>query len=576
MSRRRYSLSCVLALTLYPATAAAQVIETLVLEGDSVAGVGLVTYVDNLAINDDGSWLVEADTDNANTDEDSVVLKDGVLYLREGQSLLLPTGALLDSFDSIYLNDGLNASFNFFLDGTSGINDDSGLYWNTSLLIQESDISTAPQFSAGTPYIGFFEVRINVLDQLLTVASVDDPAINSTVDRALVRLDTDGAGNLLGETVVKKEGDLAGSGNHPISDFGTDPTHFDFNDAGQVMYLAKLTSGSADDWAIYIDNTLITEEGAAAPVAGRAWSNLSSAEMSMNNLGDYAFHGQMDGDTASNYLICRNGAKFVQEGDSHPAIAPYLFTSFGSGPVDIGNNGRVLWYGDWDDADTSRDNGLFLDDDLLVQEGVTMIGGKLVITLQGYKDSYRLSDSGEWIIFEAELEGDLWGAFRIQVPDPYTTYCYGDGSGTACPCGNENDGSVPGSGCANGVYASGARMVASGSARLSADTLQLSCRGMEPNNSGLYFQANNDLSPGTLWGAGLRCAGGSLKRLGVRFSDATGASDTSGYPHTISAKAGNIAPGDTRYYQCWYRNPQNSPCASEFNTSNGVAVTWLP
>jgi hypothetical protein len=162
------------------------------------------------------------------------------------------------------------------------------------------------------------------------------------------------------------------------------------------------------------------------------------------------------------------------------------------------------------------------------------------------------------------------------VPDP-VAFCFGDpGSGTPCPCSNDNDGSVPGSGCANGAFASGAKLTSSGVASMSADTLVLATTGLEPSNSGLYFQANNDLSPGNVWGDGLQCAGGDLRRLGVRFSDATGYSDTSGYPHTISAKAGNITPGDTKYYQCWYRNPLNSPCGSDFNASNGYAVTWLP
>ncbi len=160
---------------------------------------------------------------------------------------------------------------------------------------------------------------------------------------------------------------------------------------------------------------------------------------------------------------------------------------------------------------------------------------------------------------------------------PGAPYCFGDpGSGTPCPCNNDNDGSVPQSGCANGVFASGAQMTASGVASVTADTLVFATTGLEPSNSGLYFQADNDLSPGVVWGDGLRCAGGNLKRLGVRFADATGYSDTSGYPQSISAKAGNITPGVTKHYQCWYRNPLNSPCGSDFNTSNGYAITWLP
>ena len=92
-------------------------------------------------------------------------------------------------------------------------------------------------------------------------------------------------------------------------------------------------------------------------------------------------------------------------------------------------------------------------------------------------------------------------------------YCFGDpGSGTPCPCANDNDGSVRGSGCDNGVFASGAQLTGSGIASVNVDTLILSTTHLEPGNAGLYFQADNDLSPGNVWGDGLRCAGGNLKR----------------------------------------------------------------
>jgi len=186
-----------------------------------------------------------------------------------------------------------------------------------------------------------------------------------------------------------------------------------------------------------------------------------------------------------------------------------------------------------------------------------------------------------WAGFDSE-EDDTYPAYMAvdytpPVIGPGVAYCFGDpGSGTPCPCNNDNDGSVPGSGCANGVYASGARLSGSGTASLTGDTVVLASTHLEPSNSGLYFQANNDLSPGLTWGDGLRCAGGQLKRLGVRFSNASGSSDTSGFALSISAKAGNILAGDTKYYQCWYRNPLNSPCGADFNATNGYAITWAP
>ena len=157
---------------------------------------------------------------------------------------------------------------------------------------------------------------------------------------------------------------------------------------------------------------------------------------------------------------------------------------------------------------------------------------------------------------------------------PGAPYCYGDpGSGTPCPCSNDNDGGVPGSGCANGAFTSGARLTGNGTASVSADTLVLTAVRQEPNNSGLFFQADNDLSPGNTWGDGLRCGGGNLIRLQVQFADGDGTSSTD---IGISSKAGNVQPGDTKYYQCWYRNPLNSPCGHQFNATNGYAITWLP
>ncbi len=157
---------------------------------------------------------------------------------------------------------------------------------------------------------------------------------------------------------------------------------------------------------------------------------------------------------------------------------------------------------------------------------------------------------------------------------PGVGYCFGDpGSGTPCPCNNDNDGSVPGSGCDNGVFASGAQLVGTGIASVGNDSLTLTATHQEPYNSGLYFQAMNDLSPGVVWGDGLRCAGGGEIRLQTRAADATGTSFTT---IDIGAKGG-VAPGDTRYYQLWYRTTFFPPCGhgvNEFNTSNAGLLTY--
>ena len=61
-------------------------------------------------------------------------------------------------------------------------------------------------------------------------------------------------------------------------------------------------------------------------------------------------------------------------------------------------------------------------------------------------------------------------------------------------------------------------------------------------------------------------------RLQIRFSDSSGASSTTA---SIATK-GNCTAGDVKRYQIWYRDPQTSPCGSQFNLSNGVEITWVP
>jgi len=148
------------------------------------------------------------------------------------------------------------------------------------------------------------------------------------------------------------------------------------------------------------------------------------------------------------------------------------------------------------------------------------------------------------------------------------SYCFGDGSGTSCPCGNQG---ATGEGCANGS-GSGAILSGGGSASVSAADLVLSAENLIPSQPGLYFQGNNAVNSanGNPFGDGLRCAGGGVIRLQVRFADSSGTSQTS----ANIAASGGVNAGDTKRYQIWYRDPASSPCNTQFNLSNGYEITW--
>jgi hypothetical protein len=164
-------------------------------------------------------------------------------------------------------------------------------------------------------------------------------------------------------------------------------------------------------------------------------------------------------------------------------------------------------------------------------------------------------------------------AFQIrELPDnPGTPYCFGDGAGAACPCGNPG---AAGNGCASSVNALGAHLGASGSPSLTADTLLLLGSGM-PNSSVLYFQGTAQLGGGlgVAFGDGLRCVAGTIVRLGTK----TNVAGASQYPAAgdlpVSVRGMITAPG-TRNYQMWYRNAAAFCTTSTFNLSNGLQIAW--
>jgi len=158
------------------------------------------------------------------------------------------------------------------------------------------------------------------------------------------------------------------------------------------------------------------------------------------------------------------------------------------------------------------------------------------------------------------------------VSDPGVAFCFGDGSGTACPCGNASAPAAA-SGCLSSL-GTGGKLVASGTPSVSADTISLAGSAM-PNSSALYFQgtAQQAAGAGAVFGDGLRCAAGTVTRLGTKTNALGASSYPVGADLTVSVK-GACAPGNTRTYQVWYRNAAAFCTASTFNLTNGYSLVW--
>jgi Tol biopolymer transport system component len=162
----------------------------------------------------------------------------------------------------------------------------------------------------------------------------------------------------------------------------------------------------------------------------------------------------------------------------------------------------------------------------------------------------------------------------------FAPFCFGDGTGAACPCGNSG---AAGHGCQNSAGTGGAILTGSGTPSLAADTVHFTSSGELPTSTSVLLSGPTPVNP-VNYGDGLRCVGGTLKRLYTHSAAGGVVTMPQGTDLSVSARSAAqgdpLSVGSTRIYQVYYRDPSSTYCASPtggtFNISNALAVVWGP
>jgi Tol biopolymer transport system component len=203
-----------------------------------------------------------------------------------------------------------------------------------------------------------------------------------------------------------------------------------------------------------------------------------------------------------------------------------------------------------------------------------------------------ISAGGRYVVFRSNatnlVPGDTNGwddAFiHDRLASGFTSTCDpGLDNVIPCPCGNPPSGSLRG--CDNSSFTGGASLAATGIAYLSIDSLVFTTNGETPSATSMLLQGDAPIPTGLVFGQGVRCAGGALKRMYVK--SAAGGSITApdlgaGDP-TVSSRSAflgsPIQPGQASYYLVYYRDSTvlgGCSAMSTFNTTQTGQISWWP
>jgi hypothetical protein len=150
----------------------------------------------------------------------------------------------------------------------------------------------------------------------------------------------------------------------------------------------------------------------------------------------------------------------------------------------------------------------------------------------------------------------------------FETFCLGNGASAGqCPCGNESA-AGSGEGC-NHSGGFGAILSASGTNVVANDDLVFTTTQGVANQPGMLIQGAASIA--LPFKDGILCMGSWTRRVEALMLNGLG----SGSTVTSIVTGGNVFPGQTRYYQQWYRDPSISPCGSGSNFTNALQIDWI-
>jgi hypothetical protein len=402
--------------------------------GDAIPGAGKITDIEVVEVSAGGTWsaLVHTDDPVAHT----VLYAYGVPYVKVGDHPQGLGGASLAALDAPTWD--LFQIPHYIARVNGGSSQQAVMHDETPVLLSGQPATTHTiQLPAGSVWRRFDELHVAWADAgILLRGAIDDP-LAGKFDQGLAAVAWFVHAGVIGFVdVVALEGQLAPGLARTIEEVRAGPCQARLSRSAMVaLWSCDLDGSTSDDSCVYRtpltpqrSSLLLAREGSPSPVAGRTWGSLEDHAL------DFSFpsfawtlRGRLDSSDLSNDEVLVLGSTVVaREGDVLPATAPHALESLGLGRGALDENGRVLWYGAWDDPSTpGPDEALFQDQIPLVRTGVTLVEGSVLVDIEAGPRSYSLDPQhGRFAVFVGSLADGTRGVCLLDQ-GAMEVYCLG-------------------------------------------------------------------------------------------------------------------------------------------------------
>lgn len=402
-----------------------------------------------------------------------------------------------------------------------------------------------PGFPPGSRYVSTSLAQTWHDTEAVVVASLGVPGVLPNV-QAMIHITTDGAGNLLSESLLARIGapmpGVTGNVSSLIGAIVSPGGHIAMliGSSGPQLGVGRTT--------LLVDGVPQLESGYPSPVPGMSWTSLRSC--AINDRGDLLVAGTIGAGPTEEWLVSLNGGVIFRESQSRPILGPFDVHSMGA--FTLSSNGRATWHLQVANYTANAPiSSIFVDGEPFVVAGHTIVDG-------------HPNWNSETSISSVDQDGVYMGlatGYRVNgVPHPVamivplnqaTTYCAGTENST---------GEV-------------ARLGAHGSPRVAdGRDVEILGNGLPAGSYAVMFASRvPTMVPNPGGALGNLCVGGALSRSRPLTVSAFGAARV--WLSEILAGTGSAPTvGDTWRFQCWYRDHDVSGPISRL--SNAVAMDF--